>query len=162
MKVSNKLAVLGASLVSLLVVACSQGGGSAAVDDSPEGRAVTYRHGVMRSVEWKVVQLRGMAQGEITVDETAFKKHAGDLATLAGMITEGFIPNSGTTTGSNALPDVWTNMTDFQQKGREFQTAAQGLADAANNGGFAAAQGMVQSVAQGCGNCHRPYRRREE
>jgi cytochrome c556 len=162
MKKSQKLAVLGASLVSLLVVACQPGGGSATVDDSPEAVAFRYRQGLMRGIAWKVAQLRGMAQGDITVDETSFKKHATDLATLAGMIPEGFIPNSGDIEGSAALPDVWANWNDFQTKAREFQTAAQGLADTANNSGFAAAQGMVQGVGQQCGNCHRPYRRRDD
>jgi cytochrome c556 len=77
------------------------------------------------------------------------------------MIVEGFIPNSAVE-GSAALPEVWTNMADFQQKAADFQNAAQALADAANQNGFEAAKGMVQAVGQSCGGCHRPYRRRQE
>ena len=35
-----------------------------------------------------------MATGEIPADEAAVREDASDVATLAGMITEGFIPNS--------------------------------------------------------------------
>ena len=95
------------------------------------------------------------------MDEEVFKKHANDIVTLGGMIPEGFIPNSAVE-GSAALPEIWMNWTDFTQKGVDFQTAASGLATAANTGGFAAAQSMVQGVGMTCGGCHRPYRRRHE
>ena len=160
----KKLAtLLGISLVSLLVVACGGGGGTAQapVDDTPEGAAFQYRRAVMQSIAYKVGQARGMAQGEIPVDAAAFTKHASDVATLAGMIVEGFIPNSAVE-GSAALPDVWTNMPDFQAKAADLQNAAQALATAAQSQGFEAAKGMVQAVGQTCGGCHRPYRRRQE
>ena len=165
MKISNTLALLGAVLASMLIIGCSQegggGGAPAAVDDSPEAVGFRYRQGLMRSIAWKVAQLRGMAAGEITVDEEMFKKHANDIVTLAGMIPEGFIPNSAVE-GSAALPDIWTNFTDFKQKALDFQTAALGLAMAANTGGSAAGQPLVQGVGMTCGGCHRPYRRRAE
>ncbi len=162
----NKLTtLLGVSMVSLLVVACGggAGGGTAAapVEDTPEAAAFHYRQAVMETIAYKVGQARGMAQGEIPVDEAAFAKHASDVATLAGMITEGFIPNSAVE-GSAALPEVWTNMTDFQQKAADLQNAAQALATTASSQGFEAAKGMVQAVGQTCGGCHRPYRRRQE
>jgi cytochrome c556 len=151
--------LLGASLVSMLA-ACG-GTAQAPVDDTPEGAAFKYRTSVMETVAYKVGQLRGMAQGEIPVDQALFVKHANDVATLASMIPEGFIPNSAVE-GSAALPEVWTNMPDFQAKAMELQTAAQALATAAQQNGFEAAKGMVQAVGGGCGNCHRPYRRRQE
>jgi len=166
----KKLAVtlLGVVLVPLLVVSC--GGQNASAPsasakapqpDTPETAAFHYRDGLMTAIAWKVGKLRGMAQGEITVDEDAFKKNAHDVAALAGMITEGFIPNSAVQ-GSAALPEIWMNFADFQQKANDLQNAAKTLADAADQGGFEAAKGMVQAVGQTCGGCHRPYRRRQE
>lgn len=159
----KKIATLiGASLASLLLVSCGGGGGGqAATDDTPEGQAVAFRQALMETVAYKVGQARAMASGEIPADNTAFAKHASDIATLAGMITEGFIPNSGTA-NSAALPDVWTNNADFQAKAADFQNAAAALATAASQQGFEAAKGMVQAVGQTCGGCHRPYRRRAE
>jgi cytochrome c556 len=157
----KKLAtLLGVSFVSVLVASCGQQGPSAE-DDTPEMAAFHYRSDLMEVVAWKVGQLRGMAQGEIPVDEGQFAKHASDVAVLAGMIPEGFIPNSAVE-GSAALPEVWTNMADFRQKAMDLHNAAQSLADAASQNGFEAAKGLVQAVGQSCGGCHRPYRRRQE
>jgi cytochrome c556 len=157
----KKLAtLLGASVASLLLAACG-GGAQAPVDDSPEGQAVQFRQSVMESLAYKVAQARGMAQGEIPANDAVFAKHANDVAALAGMITEGFIPNSAVA-GSAALPDVWTNMPDFQQKAADLQNAAQALATTASSQGFEAAKGMVQAVGQTCGACHRPYRQRAQ
>jgi cytochrome c556 len=160
----NKLStLLGAALLPLFIVGCGQTGpGTAAeAEDTPEMAAFHYREALMETIAYKVAQARGMAQGEIPVDAAAFAKHASDVATLAGMIVEGFIPNSAVE-GSAALPEVWTNMADFQAKATDLQNAAQALADAAAQNGFEAAKGMVQAVGQTCGGCHRPYRRREE
>ena len=149
-------------LVPMLVVSCGQKGpGAADEPDTPETAAFHYRDGLMKAVAWKVGKLRGMAQGEVTVDEAAFKKGAHDVATLAGMITEGFIPNS-VVQGSAALPEIWMNFADFTQKATDLQNAAQALADAADANGFEASKGLVDAVGKSCGGCHRPYRRRQE
>jgi len=154
--------LLGASLVPLLLISCGGGGtAQAPTPDTPEYAAFTFRAGLMQTIAYKVAQARGMAQGEIPVDEALFAKHARDVAVLASMIPEGFIPNSAVE-GSAALPEVWTNMADFQQKAADLQNAAQALADSATQNGFEAAKGMIQAVGQSCGACHRPYRRRQE
>jgi cytochrome c556 len=151
--------LLGVSLVSLLA-ACGGGTAEAPADDTPEGAAFQYRRAVMQSIAYKVGQIRGIADGSITGDQATFVKHANDVAVLGSMIPEGFIPNSAVE-GSAALPEVWTNMPDFNAKAMELTTAAQGLATAAQQN-FEGAKGMVQSVGGTCGNCHRPYRRRQE
>jgi cytochrome c556 len=163
----KKLAVtlLAAVLVPMLVVSCGGkaggGAGAAAQADTPENAAFNFRDGVMKAIAWKVSKLRGMAMGEIPVDETAAKKYAHDVAALAGMITEGFIPNS-IVAGSAATPDIWMNFPDFTAKAADLEKAAQGLAEAADANGFEASKGMVQAVGSSCGACHRPYRKRQE
>ena len=162
----KKLAVtlLSAALVPMLVVSCGgQSGpaGAAALPDTPEAAAFTFRDGLMKTIAWKVTKLRGMASGEATLDEAFFKKSAHDVATLAGMIPEGFIPNS-IVQGSAATPEIWMNFADFTQKAADLRTAAQALADAADQNGFEASKGLVDAVGKSCGNCHRPYRKRQE
>jgi len=153
-----KYVLLGAVLAAL---SGCQGGGGAAEDDTPEGQAIEYRQGLMEAISWKVAQLRGMAQGDIPVDQTAFLDDAQDVASLAGMIPEGFIPNSAKSS-SAALPEIWMNFSDFEQKAMDLKSAAMSLAEAAQSNGFESAKGMVQAVGQACGGCHRPYRRRNE
>jgi cytochrome c556 len=160
----NKSNVALIATLVLPLMACSQGSAPSAaapVDDSPEGQAFAFRHGVMEAVSWKVGKLRAMAQGEIPVDDATAVKYARDTAALASMMPDGFIPNSAVE-GSLALPDIWTNFSDFQQKAKDLETAATALADAAQASGFEASKGMVQAVGQSCGACHRPYRRRDE
>jgi cytochrome c556 len=156
----ERIASIGA-VVALGLAAAGCSGGGEAVDDSPEGEAYMYRDAVMHAIAHKMGSLGGMARGEITVDEDQFVKDATDLGVLAGMATEGFMPQ-GTPAGSRAMPEIWENWDDFQQKAQAFEDAAQSLSDAAESGGFMAAQGLVQPVAQTCGGCHRTYRAPEE
>ncbi len=153
--------LLGACLVSMLAACGAGGGGDAAVDDSPEGLAVQYRQSVMRSLGYKVAAVRAMATGEVPVDEAKFRKDTADVAALAGMLPEGFIPSSSSA-DSNAKAEVWTNMADFQQKAADLKNAADALAATAASQGFEAAKGMVQAAGSSCGACHRPYRERAE
>lgn len=158
------VALLSAALVPLLVVSCGgqkAGPASAAQADTPENAAFNFRDGLMKAIAWKVGKLRGMAQGEIPVDEAFAKKSAHDVAVLAGMIPEGFIPNS-IVQGSAATPEIWMNFPDFTMKAADLENAAKALADAADANGFEAAKGMVDAVGKTCGGCHRPYRKRQE
>lgn len=149
---------VGVSLVSVLA-ACGGGATGPTIPDTPEGAAFEFRSSLMKTIAWKMTQVGGMVDGEIPVDEEAFRMHASDVAALSGMVTDGFIPNSAIE-GSAALPDIWMNMADFEAKAADFQNAAQALATAAQQNGFEAAKGMVQAVRQTCGGCHRPYRQR--
>jgi cytochrome c556 len=158
---SRVLTLLGALVVPMLVISCSQSA-APVVDDSPEGQAFLYRKGLMDAAQWKMARLNGMADGSITADAADFAKSARDLAAIGGMLTEGFIPNSGSVAGTAAQPAVWTNWSDFQQKANDLATKAQSLADAAASQGFDAAKGMVAEVRGTCGGCHRTYRRRDE
>jgi len=160
-----KLALAACSFLALS--ACGQQGSSssgkaaAPAEDTPEQQAFEFRDGLMHALAWKVGKLRGMASGDIPVDDAAAVKNARDVAAIAGMLTDGFIPNS-IVKGSAALPEIWMNFADFQQKATDLQTTATALADAAQANGFAMAKGMVQPVGQSCGGCHRPYRKRQE
>lgn len=158
---SIKLTTLGAMLSVLALAACGGGGGAGAEDDSPEAQAFRYRQAVMRVVARKMGPMGAMARGDAPVDDAAFRKNAADLAVMAGMITEGFMPE-GSPAGSAALPEIWTNWDDFNQKAADLQAAADALAMATASGGFEAGQSLVQSTAGTCGGCHRAYRRRNE
>jgi cytochrome c556 len=116
----------------------------------------------MRAVQWKMAHLNDLAEGKIPADAADLTKSARDLAALGAMLTDGFIPNSGSVAGSGAQPAIWENWNDFQMKANDLHTKAQALADAAAANGFDAAKGMVPEVRGTCGGCHRTYRRRDE
>jgi len=158
---SIKLTTLGALLSLLFVAACGGSGGGVSADDSPEAAAFLYRQAVMRVAARKTALLGNMARGDMPVDDAAFRKAAADLAVVAGMVTEGFMP-AGAVAGSASLPEVWSNWSDFEQKAADLKSAADALAAATASGGFQAGQSLVQSTAGNCGGCHRGYRRRDE
>ena len=127
------------------------------VDDSPEGQAYAYRHAVMELIASKMGTVGGMARGEIPDDQAAFTKAAADLVTLTGMITEGF-EQEGIVAASRATPDIWTNMSDFEQKAQDLVSAVTAVSRAAQSGDFAGAKELAGDVGATCGACHRPYR----
>lgn len=156
----RKLMLLAAPLSLMLIAGCG-GGGSGADEDTPEAAAFRFRDAVMTLLAAKALTVGGMARGDIPVDEAEFSKSVNDLAALSGMLVEGFMPE-GMPNGSRAMPEIWQNWDDFVKKAGELQNAAMGLAEASNNGGFSAAQGLVQGTIGTCGSCHRAYRKREE
>lgn len=157
---SRRIAVLGAAFGVMLGAACSPGGREA-VDDSEEGLAFQYREGLMHAISWKVAGLRAMADGEVPADDEAFSEGATDVAALAGMVIDGFIPGSNVP-GSRALPEIWENWEDFTRRMEEMQMAADSLVAAARSGGVAGSDSALRSLAQTCGNCHRTYRAPDE
>ena len=160
----RKLMMLGAAASLALVGACAPGGGGGGADeDTPEAAAFRYRQAVMRVAAGKMGPIGAMAREEVPVDEAVFAKNVNDLVAAAGMITEGFGTDvSNTPAASAALPEIWTNMDDFNERAQTMLAGAQELARAVENGGFAAGQGLVQSTAGNCGACHRSYRQRDE
>lgn len=154
---TNYLGITAVVSAALLVGACGGGGGAAVEDDSPEGRAYMYRHAVMELVAANNAILGGMARGEIPDDQARFTRAATNLAALAGMLPEGF-EQEGIAAGSRALPEIWMNMSDFDQKAADFANAARGVAAAATGGNFQQAKELAGGIGMACGACHRPYR----
>ena len=155
--------MLGVAASLAFVGACAPGGGGGADEDTPEAAAFRFRQAVMRVSAGKMGPIGAMARGEVPVDEAVFAKNVNDLVAAAGMIPEGFgAAVSNVPAASAALPEIWTNMDDFNERAANMLNGAQELAQVVEDGGFAAAQGMVQSTAGNCGACHRSYRQRDE
>jgi cytochrome c556 len=163
MNKSCRLLVAAAAVgVTALTAGCSGGGVDRdALAETPEGQAFLYRDAVMTLVANKMLTLGDMARGDIPADDAVFTKAATDLATLAGMTTEGFMPQ-GIPAGSRAMQAIWDNWSDFETRAKNFQDAAQAVADAAQSGGLAGARDLVRPLQQTCGGCHSTYRAPEE
>ena len=76
---------------------------------------------------------------------------------LAGMIVEGFIPNS-IVGDSEALPAIWENFDDFVQRTENLQAIAESVASLATEGGVSAGASAALDIGQNCGGCHDLYR----
>lgn len=150
-----------AAAMAGLTLGAGCGGGGQELDDSPEAQAFVFRQAVMQVTADKMLTIGAMARGEIPVDEAVFTKSASDLATMAGMATEGFMPE-GIPPGSRAEPEIWSNWSDFEARAQDFHDAAQAVAEAAQNGGFESAESLVRPLQRTCGGCHNTYRASEE
>ena len=152
-----------AAAIGLALTAGCGGGGvdREALQETPEGQAFLFRDAVMTLVASKMLTLGNMSRDEIPADDEVFTKAATDLAALAGMVTEGFMPE-GAPDGSRALPAIWESWGDFEMRAQNFQQAAQAVADAAQSGGFAAGRDLVRPLQQTCGGCHSTYRAPDE
>lgn len=152
------LKLMGASALLAALSACGGASGPSYDPESPEGSAQRYRDSVMELARQKSTVLLGMAREEMALDEAVFVEAAEDLAALSSMMADGF-ENETLVAESRTDPAVWENRADFDEKLDALVTATAELAEAARTGGFAAAQGMVQSAtSQNCGSCHRAYR----
>lgn len=150
---SSILKALTAGLVFSGLVAC--GGGTD--PNSPEYQAYEARHELMESLGDAILPLNQMSNEEIPVDEAVFLQSARDLAASARMVRDTFqeqvlIPESRST------PEIWENWDDFVAKDEALVTAANELVAATEDGGFAAGRGLVRTLRDTCGGCHRPYR----
>lgn len=163
----------GLAVAALAVSACGQapdggaGGPQAGVDtESPEYAAMEYRQGLMHVIAFKAGQVRGMAEGEIPVDEAVFLKSANDLVAAAAMLDEAFPEGTDSESlpgASSALPDIWSDREAFVERRTALQEAARTVAEQARAGGFAAAQtAAAEQIGPACGGCHRPYRQRDD
>jgi cytochrome c556 len=153
----------GFALVGVLsavgLAAC--GGGQKVDTDSPEGQAYFYRSSLMEVIAHEMGIVGGMARGDIPADEQKFKTASANVAMLAAMVPDAFMPQ-GIPPGSRAMPEIWQNWNDFVMKAQQFSDAAATANMAAQSGGIEAAKGAVQQVAQSCGGCHRNYRAPED
>ncbi|MDH3418444.1 MAG: cytochrome c [Gammaproteobacteria bacterium] len=158
--------LVAVAAVAFTLSACGQGGGGAGVDtDTPEYRAMAYRQALMRVIAFKAGRVRGMADGNIPVDEAEFARSAAELATLAGMIEDGLAAGSDSDSlpGSAALPAIWSDLADVRQRAADLRTAAETVASQARAGGFQAAQvAASENIGPACGGCHRSYRQSDD
>ncbi len=160
--------------ILLVVAACGQapdgGAGAPAATnldtESAEYAAMEYRHGLMHVIAFKAGKLRGMADGDIPVDEAVFVKSATDLAAATSMLDDAFPEGTDSVSlagASHALPEIWSDWNAFVERRTAMQTAAQTVAAQAQAGGFAAAQAAAaEQIGPACGGCHRPYRQRTD
>jgi len=134
---------------------------SASLADSPftDGEAaIEYRQNALSLMHKNFAVMGDMIKGDIEYDDEIFVARAEDFAKLASIpwvafSVEGAMPGENT----DALPAIWDNWDDFQERANEFQTHADQLADVAI-GARDQAKDAFMTVAQSCKGCHDNYR----
>ncbi len=93
---------------------------------------------------------------DVAAIQTAAASIPVETATMADWFPEGTGPESGVKTG--ALPAIWENRADFDQKIAAFQTAAANLNTVAQGGDVAAIGAAFGATGGTCKACHDNYR----
>jgi cytochrome c556 len=106
-------------------------------------------------IPFAIAQISGADFKQAGVAEAA----ATNLVTLSALAQNHWPEGSDSFSidGTRALPAIWEDMADFEQKWAAFGSQAAALADAAPNGaeGLGAAVG---ALGQTCQSCHEAYR----
>jgi cytochrome c556 len=122
---------------------------------TPGEKEYEFRDSLFRVIAWKMGQV-GAAKA--SGDQAAFKSHMGNIAYMAGLITEGFqIPNNAPN-GSLALPAIWEDFDNFSEKADNLINAASALAASGDMDAF----DPRKFGGGNCGGCHRDHKQRDD
>jgi cytochrome c556 len=80
------------------------------------------------------------------------------LAQVAPMIPEGFPADSQSGAPTDAKPEIWKNMDDFQAKARDLEMATAKFAETAKGGDRKAIAAGLGEIGGACKACHEKYR----
>ena len=131
---------------------------TAAIAHNVEDKATEYRQSLMHVVGWNFAPLSAMVKGKIAFDATEFSKRAERIAFLSDQLPEGFqkAPPHGVNT--DAKPEIWTHLDDFNAKAKDFVTEAKALADVAKTKDEAKNKEQFKKLAGACKACHDKYK----
>jgi cytochrome c556 len=130
-------------------------------DKAPKSKAeriIEYRQAALTLLGWNISPVAGMVKGEIPWDQKALEMHAMRLAQVAPMIAEGFPADSQSGAPTDAKPEIWKNMDDFEAKARDLEVAAAKFAETAKGGDRKAIAAGLGEVGGTCKACHDKYR----
>ena len=63
---------------------------------------------------------------------------------------------------TRAKPEIWKDWTKFEGVIKAFNAETQKLAEVAAGGDMAAIGAQLGKVGDGCGSCHKPFRKEKE
>ncbi|SMQ67650.1 Cytochrome c556 [Pseudidiomarina planktonica] len=135
---------------------------STAIADSPftdAKEAVEYRKDALSLMHANFAVMGDMVKGDIEYDPDIFQQRANDFAKLAGIpwagfTVEGAMPGEDT----DALPAIWDNWDDFQERANDLQTGADKLLAVSANRSLDSSGDALKDVARTCKGCHDDYR----
>jgi cytochrome c556 len=121
-------------------------------------RAIEYRQSVMTVFNWNMKSMGAMMKQKRPYDQAAFARHAQDLATAARLDLLAGFPLDSEGEDSDALPDIWLDFEDFQQKYKDMQVASNDLSEVAGGGDMTKIKPAFEALGKTCKACHRAYK----
>jgi cytochrome c556 len=123
--------------------------------------AIHYRQSVYTMIGWNFMPLVAMIKNKTPWDSAEFAKHADRIAQLTPQLLEGFPQGSDTGARTEAKPEIWKNMSDFESKMDTLVRESKALADVAKTGDEAKMREQFDKTAGACKSCHDKYRNKE-
>lgn len=135
------------------------GMGVIAAEVKPED-VVDYRQAMMIGLAWNIGGIGAMVKGVTPWDQQRVAFMANRAAQLATMPREGFTPETAKAK-SNAKPEIWTNVKDFDERNDAMVSATAKLAEVAKAGDEAATKAAFVDTIKTCKGCHDKYQVKE-
>ncbi len=139
---------------ALAALAVGLSAGAVMAQSDPIAARIALMKGNNDNAKVVVQMMRGRAEFDASKVEAAFAQWAETAQKLPGLFPE----NSKTGGDTNALPKIWQDKKDFDEKAAAFAKAVAENRDKAKSSldGLKAA---IPVVGKACDNCHEDYRR---
>lgn len=153
-----KTAVVTATLISASAVVSAK---EAPLFKKPK-QAVEYRQATFSVIRHNFGQMKAMLGGKREFDQKEFQQRADNLAALAQMPWEAFLPKTDMKTfgsDTSALSAIWTENNEFLKLARLFEQNTAALAAAAKTGDKSKIKKALGKMAkEGCKGCHNTFK----
>ncbi|MBB1269216.1 cytochrome c [Shewanella sp. SR44-3] len=143
------IALLSASLLAPIAQANN-------FDDAND--AINYRQSAFGLISYQFGDMSAMLKGKKEFNQEVFASRAANVAALAKLPHEGFIPGSdqGKT---DAAAKIWQDKADFDEKMSTFENNAALLAQAAQSGDKNKMKQAFMETGKSCKGCHDVYKK---
>ena len=146
------------AIVTAVVLALSAGTAFADKERDPNKQAVKARKAAFTLMASNIAPIGAMAKGKKPFNQEEFAKRAANLAALADMPWEFFIPGSNVGK-SESKKAVWKNPEDFKKKTDEFKQEVAKLVEASKGSDQEAMFKQVGATGKSCKSCHKEYKK---
>lgn len=154
--------IAGSAAIAIAVAAYTA---SAQQNDEPTpaeraAAATETRQAVFKLLGYNMGPISAMARGNREFDAAIAERNARRIADLAPMIPELFqaFDTREFDVETEALPEIWEEMDEFEQRARDLVEAANTFADIAARGDRMETIGAVREFGSNCGDCHDQFR----
>lgn len=131
--------------------------GAFAAED--RGPLSSYRHNLFELVKYSSLSVLYGLQGKVATPEGHYAHHADILNQAATMAREALQTDGRSEEGrSDAKPEIWENLDDFNAKMDKFVADTAALKAAAEAGDKAQIGAATKAVFSNCKGCHDKYR----
>jgi cytochrome c556 len=121
-------------------------------------REIEYRQSLMTLLGWNMKSMGAMMKGKTPFDEGVFARHAQDLAAIASLDLISGFPEDSDQGETDARPDIWLDLEDFEKKFKTLQQTSSALKEAASGADKARLKTAYGEVGKACKACHRAYK----